>query len=70
MTLDEAIEKYEGNASLQESIGLQARGSLHVHCYKCAAEYRQLTGWLKELRGYRNGEKEGHFALCGEDHTG
>lgn len=56
MTLDEAIEKYEGNASLQESIGLQARGSLHVHCFKCAAEYRQLTDWLKELKEYR--EKE------------
>jgi hypothetical protein len=56
MTLYEAIEKYEGNASLQESIGLQAQGSLHVHCFKCAAEYRQLTGWLKELKDYR--EKE------------
>ena len=56
MTLDEAIEKYKGNASLQESIGLQTRGSLHVHCFKCAAEYRQLVDWLKELKEYR--EKE------------
>ena len=56
MTLDEAIEKYEGNASLQESIGFQAHGSLHVHCFKCAAEYRQLAEWLKELRDYRSGK--------------
>ncbi len=70
MSLDETIEKYEDIASLQESIGLQARGSLHVHCYQCAAEYRQLADWLKELRSYRNGEKEGRFTLRSEDNSG
>lgn len=69
-SLDEAIEKYEGDASLLESFGQQTHGSLQVHCYKYAAEYRQITGWLKELRGYRNGEKEGNFALCGKDNAG
>ena len=55
-SLDETIEQYEGIASLQESIGHQANGSLHVHCFKCAAEYRQLAEWLKELRDYRRGK--------------
>ena len=62
MTLDEAIKHCEEVAEIKEKEGSLNQESFmpldeflgyRVECLKCAAEYRQLAEWLKELERYR-----------------
>lgn len=53
MTLENAIEKYEHAANLFE------RGGADEIERGCAGRYRQLVGWLKELKMYREKDDDG-----------
>ena len=48
MTIDESIKYYEEEAERIE----------RNHPYIDASEYRQLAEWLKELKAYRENDKE------------
>lgn len=57
MTLDEAIKHAEEVAeryrALEEESKLQECDNYARKCAKCAAEYKRLVLWLKELQAYR-----------------
>ncbi len=81
MTLDEAIVHAEDAAKEQDKLCKRyddASGYTRSHnedirtsgaksCEKCAAEHRQLAGWLKELKQYREGKLSvDDWILCSE----
>lgn len=54
MTLDEAIKHAEEVANANERLCETVHPSMQLSDYgKCAKEHRQLVGWLKELKRYR-----------------
>ena len=63
-TLDEAIQHEEEVADillghLTELPKLPDKE--YAECKKCAEEHKQLAGWLKELKGYREGTRTCEF---------
>jgi len=57
MTLDEAIKHAEEVANREREDW--------VYCIKCAEEHKQLVGWLKELKTYKEQKpKTGHWINC------
>ena len=55
MTLDEAIIHAEKEAEEQEKMG---KRNYDDDCLECASEHRQLAEWLRELKAYRENDKE------------
>ena len=73
MTIDEAIKHAE---EVAEWNGWFDKNCLEsMQCREYVEEYRQLAGWLKELKAYKENEpKTGHWIngdpicpCCGED---
>lgn len=62
MSIDEAIKHCEEVAeNKQRQVDEEAweKGSLtEKKCLECASEHRQLAEWLRELKAYREAEKE------------
>lgn len=63
LTIDEAIVHYEELAEENEKDAeqfkrIKATQDMISHCYECAKDHRQLTKWLKELKGYKKAYTE------------
>ena len=57
MTIDEAIKHCEEVAEDRKEAAveweLEGEPEISIKCLECASEHRQLAGWLKELKKYR-----------------
>lgn len=62
MTIDETIKHYDEVAEAEERSaklhqrpdrGVKGSGKRYLSCIECAKEHRQLAGWLRELKAYK-----------------